>query len=603
MRINFIYFFLLLACESKSVFKTKQEQVPNPSPATGSNSNTTSSALIFSNFKVGDQIELTQNTNIRSVGQISPTTLLGVQSTGAIGTIKEGPTQSKDSYGTITWWKVDFQNGISGIAGEDNFKIYLPPTQSQNNTATNNQDTSSATNTVPTNTVPTNTVPTNTTPTITGSGCVSGKTRALSQFGITWYFDKEYTCGTFANGDFWVVGPAQIIRITPDFDGSKNGWEVNPIASDNKIGYTSRGPAAFNSALIPKLPYLARSGESIVKTTDIIDYNCKYNDGPKSPGRISLSGEGTCEKNAFLQSAAVLTIVGAPVPNGTFRPPYSGNWKPLNFNISQLQTQHLKNLAPVANTPTIAKVKRTIERVQLDDVSGWIAGQYNPVDNFSSTYGAGIVRAYAEAILRLHIQGTLEEKLPLLVDAVQVGLDYYGLLKSGRRWIADGGHESGPKLPILFAGKLLNNAEILGVGKSCYPMCFQEDQQFFFSNVNVPFPGPNASTPCYLPMAKKYYGAYPRYGIRHAQTWMDYTQKNGEVIQCGGGPYSSYWGVNIGSQRGAAIAAEISGLRSAWNNDAFFANFERINEEGGVFEVWQSFFNNNMYRTYHYQFK
>ncbi len=28
------------------------------------------------------------------------------------------------------------------------------------------------------------------------------KSVSLSQFGITWTFDKEYTCGQFANGDF-----------------------------------------------------------------------------------------------------------------------------------------------------------------------------------------------------------------------------------------------------------------------------------------------------------------------------------------------------------------------------------------------------------------
>ena len=41
----------------------------------------------------------------------------------------------------------------------------------------------------------------------------------ITQYGITWYFDREYHYGTFANGDYWVVNPyggdVVITRITP----------------------------------------------------------------------------------------------------------------------------------------------------------------------------------------------------------------------------------------------------------------------------------------------------------------------------------------------------------------------------------------------------
>ena len=37
----------------------------------------------------------------------------------------------------------------------------------------------------------------------------------ISQFGITWTFDKDYTVGQFTNGDYWVVGPVTIIKIQP----------------------------------------------------------------------------------------------------------------------------------------------------------------------------------------------------------------------------------------------------------------------------------------------------------------------------------------------------------------------------------------------------
>ena len=40
---------------------------------------------------------------------------------------------------------------------------------------------------------------------------------SVSQWGITWTFDGDYTTGQYANGDYWVVGPVNITAITPDF--------------------------------------------------------------------------------------------------------------------------------------------------------------------------------------------------------------------------------------------------------------------------------------------------------------------------------------------------------------------------------------------------
>lgn len=34
----------------------------------------------------------------------------------------------------------------------------------------------------------------------------------ISQYGITWIFDQDYEYGQFANGDYWVVGPAHLVE-------------------------------------------------------------------------------------------------------------------------------------------------------------------------------------------------------------------------------------------------------------------------------------------------------------------------------------------------------------------------------------------------------
>ena len=38
---------------------------------------------------------------------------------------------------------------------------------------------------------------------------------SLSQYGITWTFREEVEYGTFVNGDYWVVGPVEIVHIDP----------------------------------------------------------------------------------------------------------------------------------------------------------------------------------------------------------------------------------------------------------------------------------------------------------------------------------------------------------------------------------------------------
>ena len=37
---------------------------------------------------------------------------------------------------------------------------------------------------------------------------------SVSQFGITWTFSADCQTGQYANGDYWVVGPVNIITIT-----------------------------------------------------------------------------------------------------------------------------------------------------------------------------------------------------------------------------------------------------------------------------------------------------------------------------------------------------------------------------------------------------
>ena len=65
----------------------------------------------------------------------------------------------------------------------------------------------------------------------------------ISQFGITWTFNRDYPVGQFANGDWWVVGPVTITGISPrstTINGrTMNGRMVNPSPRVGGQGYDS----------------------------------------------------------------------------------------------------------------------------------------------------------------------------------------------------------------------------------------------------------------------------------------------------------------------------------------------------------------------------
>jgi hypothetical protein len=191
----------------------------------------------------------------------------------------------------------------------------------------------------------------------------------VTQYEMTWQFDKAYTVGQFANGDWWVLGPVTITRITPDYrlrdfwdmTPSKtkgvvfhwiNVWQVNPSASGYP-GPQNQGFDAtlynFDSTLVPALPYAAQPGASIVKAVSDTDATGKWmsmwnSNGTHLPdSRMSVANP--------LKTAAVLTVVGAiPADSGTtvFRPPYVGTDKPY-YSTKNLDLNALPSLAPTTS--------------------------------------------------------------------------------------------------------------------------------------------------------------------------------------------------------------------------------------------------------------
>ncbi|MBE3040068.1 MAG: hypothetical protein IMZ62_14820, partial [Chloroflexi bacterium] len=158
---------------------------------------------------------------------------------------------------------------------------------------------------------------------------------SVSEYGITWTFDKPARVGRFINGDWYVVGPVTVKAIDPkplyggeirksDLDPMdkerredqrvRNGFMLNPPAQ-MKVAYDSGVRNYFDPSLIQKLPVAMKAGDSLVSTLSM----------PKGlvlHAQLRNKIERGTEDSSPIRTAAVLTCVAAPQPPDAFRPAF-----------------------------------------------------------------------------------------------------------------------------------------------------------------------------------------------------------------------------------------------------------------------------------------
>ncbi|MEH6421927.1 hypothetical protein, partial [Pseudomonas sp. CGJS7] len=294
-----------------------------------------------------------------------------------------------------------------------------------------------------------------------GAGKAATLCSKVQQYGITFTLDREYPCGRFANGDYWVApsqssaGKVKIVSIAPNFASGRNGFEVNPSRVD-RHGFDSNA-YGYDASLVPKLPYTASPNQSIVKA-------------------VSLAGDD----KTSLDTAAVLTVLAsAPADggSGSFRPPYFGRNKPL-YATSRLRLERLPSLAALPNTPTLALLTERFAPVQLDHQLGWSADQIHPKRNMPD-YGAEIAIDTAVAALRLMVQGDAAQRRQLAINFVQYGIDLDAAMQGGLHFHADGGHRHGRKLVLALSALLLDDSAMAARVRDFQSGTFQEDDQLY----------------------------------------------------------------------------------------------------------------------------
>lgn len=432
----------------------------------------------------------------------------------------------------------------------------------------------------------------------------------VSQYGVVYSFDKQYPCGQFANGDYWVTptssnGSVKIISITPNASGGRNGWMVNPTttkeggpgqAYDNRTS-NNRGANAmpdYDPSKMPTLPYEAKANQSIVKAIS--------EPSSKHCGENPPAGES---KNSCLATATVLTVLESAPPNNgadSFRPTYVGSIKKL-YSVSQLKTDLLPSLSPVSSTPSLDSIKNRFQRLQLDHFTHWKGQFAHPTLNFSGNYGSDIAASNNDAAFRLMLNDPIEQKMPALINYVQAGIDWYGSVAyADVQYFPDGGHFIGRKLPVVFAAIMLDDSEMKNfvkthvINQGYHTSLFDEDGHVYYS--------PQAG--------RALFGQDCNPGV-----YQDYLDGKGGSKDCrdpsGQVDGSGYqFCCTTQTIKASSLAARLlPGAREIWNYEPFFEYADRMasygpwpqgksTHTGSLFEdgYHVTSFMNNMWNTY-----
>jgi hypothetical protein len=309
---------------------------------------------------------------------------------------------------------------------------------------------------------------------------------SVSQYGITWTFERPARVGQFVNGDWYVVGPVTIRTIDPhplygseipkgqldhmdkerpEAQRVRNGFMLNPPAQ-MKVAYDSGVRNWFDPPLIQKLPVVMKPGDSLVSTISM----------PKGlvlHAQLRNKIERGVEDSSPIRTAAVLTCVSEPQPLDAFRPAFCDR-EHRTYLARNLQRERLPTAAA---TKSIPRIEQYIRFTQRPWVGTGFFGFEEPVENMPQ-YGLEYGRVAGITALILCTDLKPEQKEPLLVNYVQVGIDLGSMIRAGHPgWTGFGGHGSGRKLPIVFAGILLGDDELAGIHGSYPTVSFGEDEQ------------------------------------------------------------------------------------------------------------------------------
>jgi hypothetical protein len=400
---------------------------------------------------------------------------------------------------------------------------------------------------------------------------------SVSQYGITWTFEQPARIGQFVNGDWYVVGPVTIKTIDPrplyggeipkgqldpmdkerpEAQRVRHGFMVNPPAR-MKVAYDSGVRNWFDPSLIQKLPVTIKPGDSLVSTISM----------PKGlvlHAQLRNKIERGVEDSSPIRTAAVLTCVTEPQPPDAFRPAFCDRQQ----RIYLARNLKRDRLPTAAATKSIPGIEQYIRFTQRPWVGTCFFGFEEPVENMPQ-YGLEYGRVAGITALILCSDLKPEQKELLLVNYVQVGIDLGGMIRAGHPgWTCWGGHGSGRKLPIVFAGILLGDDELAGIRGSYPKISFGEDEQTAYGDcwtgAKVVFAGHSGIDTATGEGRSRNSGWGP-YEHTPPSQWKDGQNTSESYRRC---CTSVGWAAQ-------ALALRLMHAEKAWDHDAFFDYVDR----------------------------
>ncbi|MFA5248550.1 MAG: LamG-like jellyroll fold domain-containing protein, partial [Patescibacteria group bacterium] len=289
--------------------------------------------------------------------------------------------------------------------------------------------------------------------------------KTVTQHNISWTFDTYYQVGLFANEDWWVLGPVTIASMTPAYAGGENGWQVNPLVSGTHGFDHNCLLGGFDAALVPALPYITSATvESIVKTRSNIDQFYRV----------------------CLQTAAVLTAVSfVPENNGEtiFRPPYVGTSSKPFYRTTDLRMDLLPSLAGVGTYPSLYSVQKEFEYLRMEHVTSAVRLDLRPLDAYGGNhdgYSPDFIIMNHEALLRLILNDSVQDKMPALIAVTQHSIDQTHMAIDGWDSSSADGHDPGHRIFMGFAATMLD----ITAAKTALLNANHMHEDYYINNIN-----------------------------------------------------------------------------------------------------------------------
>lgn len=381
---------------------------------------------------------------------------------------------------------------------------------------------------------------------------------SVSVDGVTWRFLQKAPVGRFINGDYYVVGNVTVKSVRPLPTAERNGSVLNlPVTNQEASGFDSRVVSGrFRANLRARFPLAMKPGDALISSISL-----------DTIGSIEpWLREGNNEKpESPVKTVSVLTCLAAPVATDAFRPSYCDRKQKI-YHADSLRRGLLPSLPKVDAIPDIKTWASHFRRPWLDVC---FFG-FDAATEYQAVYGREVARSVGMGTLMLMCDFSRAEKESLLIYTVQYGIDLWGIARAGYPgWQAFGGHGSGRKWPIVFAGIMLGDKAMQSPEKSLPNVQFGEDMQTMYetcwTGAKVVYAG--------------HQGVWKGKPVSSDPNWGPYERLQPSQWPCGEG--NDCLGENYRrcctsiAWVGEALAARIMHAKKLWDHDAFFDYINR----------------------------